>query len=159
MLAHSLLHVVHANVFYSFPLFLSTLLNHFFASSSYNFFDRRACYTWGYGGHGNLGHGDRRSEPAPRRVKAFEAQSPLSFKDVAYSPAAAYLPACAADHLSSRQRMVVAVACTVGQRNCSGGLDPPTQGQEGPHTLFVVAEHGQRNLYSCGTCHKVRDDD
>ena len=83
--------------------------------------------TWGYGGHGNLGHGDRLDQASPARVtgkagSAFAAESTL-----------------------------VAVACTRGQEGVKGGLYPKAGGTEGPHTL-VIGGSGQ--LYTFGTCHK-----
>mmetsp|Transcript_30840 Transcript_30840/g.69245 ORF Transcript_30840/g.69245 Transcript_30840/m.69245 type:complete len:563 (+) Transcript_30840:190-1878(+) len=89
-------------------------------------------FTWGYGGHGNLGLGGRKSASTPQEVG---------------------LPG------PGKQR-AVGIACTVGQMNPSGGLNPKATGQEGPHTLLVVEEEeeaggsGTRRIYSFGTCHK-----
>ncbi len=118
-----------------------------------------SCYTWGYGGHGNLGHSDRKSHLLPKRVDAFEVMPPA----IADTPTR-FDPSCFAQTSSSwsssrrfldnRQRMVVGVACAVGQRSVPGGLNPKMPGSEGPHTLFIVQEYGGRHVYSCGTCHK-----
>jgi hypothetical protein len=82
--------------------------------------------TWGYGGHGNLGHGNRKDRLVPRHVTGqpgslFESDS------------------------------VVAVACTRGQEGVKGGLYPAMGGSEGPHTLCLGAAGA---LYTFGTCHK-----
>jgi len=63
-----------------------------------------ALFTWGYGGHGNLGHGDRRSRPLPARVAGFGGP----------------------EHGGRR---AVSVACTVGQAQPGGGLNPKNPGQ------------------------------
>ena len=112
------------------------------------------CFTWGYGGHGNLGHGSRRSESEPVVVSGLDY---------------------------SHQR-AVHISCTVGQPTPGGGLNPKQDGQEGPHTLLVVHEIPTRgfekpsysqaavsignhsataegptaasSLYTFGTCHK-----
>lgn len=83
--------------------------------------------TWGYGGHGNLGHGDRHDQPSPKRVEG-GAGSPFAAEG-AFS----------------------AVACTRGQEGVKGGLYPKAGGSEGPHTM-VVGSSGA--LYTFGTCHK-----
>lgn len=86
-------------------------------------------YTWGYGGHGNLGHGDRKSQRRPKLVAALADD-----------------PNCL---------VVVQVACTRGQVGCKGGLNPDPNrgggGTEGPHTNVITAD-GQ--LFTFGTCHK-----
>lgn len=65
-------------------------------------------YVWGYGGHGNLGLGNRSSHPRPQQVQ--------SHTDCAFR----------------------AVFCAKGQINPGGGLRPTKQGTEGPHTLAVT---------------------
>jgi hypothetical protein len=70
-------------------------------------------YTWGYGGHGNLGHGNKKSHRSPKKVEFF-------------------------DTVSSK---VVWSSCTRGQDGVKGGLNPKTTGNEGPHTI-VLTEDG-----------------
>jgi alpha-tubulin suppressor-like RCC1 family protein len=82
---------------------------------------------WGYGGHGNLGLGDRRDRAAPEAVAG---QKGSDFE---------------------REAGVVAIACTRGQEGVKGGLYPKDGGTEGPHTLCVAASGF---MYSFGTCHK-----
>lgn len=115
-------------------------------------------YTWGYGGHGNLGQGSRRSVAQPALVGGL---------DFGVSHSAVW------------------IACTVGQPVPGGGLNPKQPGQEGPHTLLIVADLQESNprdsnrdelssngdnsssssiriaadasptyLYAFGTCHK-----
>ena len=82
---------------------------------------------WGYGGHGNLGLGSRRSFVTPQLV---EFPGPAAVR-------------------------IVSVACTVGQLAPKGGTDRKSKGiagSEGPHTV-AVAEDGR--LYTWGTCHKA----
>jgi hypothetical protein len=81
-------------------------------------------YCWGYGGHGNLGGGDRRDKQAPEGVGG---EGGSEFEREA---------AC-----------VVAVACTRGQEGTKGGLYPKVGGTEGPHTLCVTASG---RMYSFG---------
>ena len=81
--------------------------------------------TWGYGGHGNLGHGDRSDRYSPTRIAgegAFVAEASFC-----------------------------SIACTKGQEGVKGGLYPSAGGTEGPHTV-VISGSGQ--LYTFGTCHK-----
>ncbi len=81
-------------------------------------------YTWGYGGHGNLGLGTRASHNAPQRVNVTRDGKSID---------------------------VVSVACTRGQNACKGGLNPKAGGAEGPHTV-AIARDG--DMYTFGTCHK-----
>ena len=83
--------------------------------------------TWGYGGHGNLGHGDRKDRHTPTRVTG------------------------AAGGAFAAEGTILAVACTRGQEGVKGGLYPKAGGSEGPHTM-VIGGSGQ--LYTFGTCHK-----
>ena len=83
--------------------------------------------TWGYGGHGNLGHGTRSDLARPTRV-AGEAGSAFA-----------------------AETALAAVACTRGQEGVKGGLYPRAGGTEGPHTLVIGGSGG---LYTFGTCHK-----
>ena len=83
--------------------------------------------TWGYGGHGNLGHGDRLDQPSPKRVAGIAGSS------------------------FAAEAAVRAVACTRGQEGVKGGLYPRAGGTEGPHTM-VLGSSGR--LYTFGTCHK-----
>eukprot|EP00039_Didymoeca_costata_P020157 m.340268 g.340268 ORF g.340268 m.340268 type:complete len:448 (-) comp19218_c0_seq1:55-1398(-) len=69
-------------------------------------------FTCGYGGHGNLGHGSRRSCK--------------SFKKVAY--------------FSERGVEVVFVSCTRAQDGVKGGLNPKSSGNEGPHTSVLTSK-------------------
>lgn len=48
-------------------------------------------------------------------------------------------------------RAVIEMACTRGQAGCKGGLNPKTQGQEGPHSIVITATG---DMYTFGTCHK-----
>lgn len=66
--------------------------------------------TWGHGGHGNLGHGDRRSRRKPKRVEG-----------------------------ALGDEVVVQAACTRGQVGCKGGMSPRQGGAEGPHTCVITA--------------------
>jgi alpha-tubulin suppressor-like RCC1 family protein len=66
-----------------------------------------ALYMWGYGGHGNLGLGNRKSCSLPQRVEYL--------KDV----------------------QIIDVACTVGQEGPKGDFYPKKQGGEGPHTICL----------------------
>ena len=68
--------------------------------------------TWGYGGHGNLGHGNRKSCKVPKVVKA----------------------------LRERGVKAVQVSCTRGQEGMKGGVNPKTSGGEGPHTNVVSSD-------------------
>ena len=80
----------------------------------------------GYGGHGNLGLGNRRSFAAPQRV-IFSTSTDVR---------------------------VTSVACTVGQVMPKGGTNGQKKaivGSEGPHTVAVTA---CGKLFTFGTCHK-----
>ena len=66
--------------------------------------------TWGHGGHGNLGHGDRKSRRKPKRVEG-----------------------------ALGGEIVVQAACTRGQVGCKGGMTPKQGGAEGPHTCVITA--------------------
>ena len=68
--------------------------------------DQTCICTWGYGGHGNLGHGDRHSQPRPKRVLG---ESGSSF---------------------AAETAMRAVACTRGQEGLKGGLYPRANGTE-----------------------------
>jgi alpha-tubulin suppressor-like RCC1 family protein len=89
--------------------------------------ERGRLLCWGYGGHGNLGLGDRRDRASPEAVTG---QKGSDFE---------------------REAGVVAIACTRGQEGVKGGLYPKDGGAEGPHTLCVAASGF---MYSFGTCHK-----
>eukprot|EP00735_Rhodelphis_limneticus_P003723 TRINITY_DN15234_c0_g1::TRINITY_DN15234_c0_g1_i1::g.30824::m.30824 TRINITY_DN15234_c0_g1::TRINITY_DN15234_c0_g1_i1::g.30824 ORF type:complete len:454 (-),score=81.24,sp/Q4U2R1/HERC2_MOUSE/35.48/3e-29,sp/Q4U2R1/HERC2_MOUSE/29.59/2e-24,sp/Q4U2R1/HERC2_MOUSE/31.52/7e-23,sp/Q4U2R1/HERC2_MOUSE/29.27/1e-21,sp/Q4U2R1/HERC2_MOUSE/33.20/3e-20,sp/Q4U2R1/HERC2_MOUSE/28.84/3e-17,sp/Q4U2R1/HERC2_MOUSE/27.74/3e-13,sp/Q4U2R1/HERC2_MOUSE/23.86/1e-12,sp/Q4U2R1/HERC2_MOUSE/25.42/7e-09,sp/Q4U2R1/HERC2_MOUSE/26.00/ len=82
-------------------------------------------YTWGYGGHGNLGLGSRENVDPPRRIDSSH------FGGVPVSH----------------------VSCTTGQINPA--LDPANpatcEGKEGPHAVAVTS---QGAVYTWGTCHK-----
>ena len=66
-----------------------------------------ALYMWGYGGHGNLGLGNRESYSSPQRVE--------------------YL----------KDEQIIDVACTVGQEGPKGDFYPKKTGGEGPHTICL----------------------
>jgi len=90
-------------------------------------------YTWGYGGHGTLGQGSRRSVAQPALVGSL---------DFGASQGAVW------------------IACTVGQPVPGGGLNPKQQGQEGPHTLLVVADRRESSskLDECSSGSRNDDD-
>lgn len=82
-------------------------------------------YTWGYGGHGNLGLGSRRSHSTPQQVR-----------------------------FAGPATRIVRVSCTRGQPNLktrSMSSTAAKAGSEGPHTM-AVSECGK--LWVFGTCHK-----
>jgi len=83
--------------------------------------------TWGYGGHGNLGHGDRSDRASPTVVEG--------------EPGSAF----------AAETGFLSVACTRGQEGVKGGLYPKVGGTEGPHTCVIGASG---RLYTFGTCHK-----
>jgi alpha-tubulin suppressor-like RCC1 family protein len=80
-----------------------------------------ALYMWGYGGHGNLGLGNRNSYATPQLVK----------------------------HLHEKGEVVVEVACTVGQEGPKGDFYPSTTGNEGPHTVVVALTGGIYTFGTC----------
>ena len=92
-------------------------------------------FTWGYGGHGNLGHGNRKSTTRPKAVAWFDEHGVEALQ----------------------------ISCTACGPNPGGGLNPGArgQGQEGPHTMVVGRRRDQGSgnvgaprLFTFGTCHK-----
>ena len=104
-----------------------------------------AVFTWGYGGHGNLGHGDRRSRATPKRV----CGGALAGAAAAATDGRGNDASGGDGGAAARPEPVVAVACTRGQDGCKGGLNPKEGGHEGPHTLIVGAS-------VCGLCRAGR---
>ncbi|GAB5366252.1 hypothetical protein AAMO2058_001128500 [Amorphochlora amoebiformis] len=94
-------------------------------------------YTWGYGGHGNLGTGDRKSRFSPTRILL-----PEPVKGNCSKVEGSVEVSC---------QLAAFIACTRAQPGLKGGFFPKKGGAEGPHTL-VITRKG--DLYTFGTCHK-----
>jgi len=110
-------------------------------------------YMWGYGGHGNLGVGDRKTYKKPQRLRFFgaaKAPSPLS-NDQKNDGEEDEEKKKNMLTTASGAVCAVQVACTKGQAGCKGGYYPKKGGNEGPHTLVVS---GSGDIFSFGTCHK-----
>jgi regulator of chromosome condensation len=75
--------------------------------------------TWGYGGAGNLGHGDRKNVAKPKVVQALDGVANITH-----------------------------VACTVGQINTITDPDQ-VAGKENPHTMFVAASGALYTCGTC----------
>mmetsp|Transcript_17400 Transcript_17400/g.20482 ORF Transcript_17400/g.20482 Transcript_17400/m.20482 type:complete len:588 (+) Transcript_17400:11-1774(+) len=72
-------------------------------------------FCWGYGGHGNLGLGDRKSKCLPTQIISFDKKE---------------------NNVSSHH--AIALVCTTSQQSMGGGMNPKNPGQEGPHSLLIV---------------------
>ena len=109
-------------------------------------------FTWGYGGHGNLGHGSRKTSLSPKSVDALHpAVLPSLESNVPADPAGKDAQtasksaggggagsSCMPARSGSKGDVVVEIACTKGQPGCKGGLNPKQNGQEGPHTVAIT---------------------
>ena len=128
-------------------------------------------WSWGYGGHGNLGHGDRRSTRVPRKVVLSQRGDNCDGDgtgggggNVVSQPAGGSMKGQRAD--ASAILTVTQVACTIGQTGFKGPRYYPQRGRstaacknvpgsEGPHSAAIVNTPRLRGaLATWGTCHK-----